>query len=173
MPHLQRADGHRGPGATPERGRGGTDGPAGVLLHSGGPSITAPDAAPPAAPVSVSVSVYPAVPQPQPEVALAIDAEHVERLLSRRVGRPNRWAAPSFAREVEVIRTHLAPIRSTTSLAASFGREAFHHPEGSGGAGLGLSAIRVAYALRWIELRDGSVLARWSVLVEGGATGHP
>lgn len=167
MPQLQPADGHRGPRATPERGRGGTDGPAGVLLHSGGPSTTAPQAVPSAAPVS------PAGPQPQPEVALAIDAEHVEGLLSRRVGRANRWAAPSFAREVEVIRAHLAPIRSTTSLAASFGREAFHHPEQSAASGLGLSAIRVAYALRWIELRDGSLLARWAALVGGDATGRP
>ena len=37
-----------------------------------------------------------------------------------------RWAAPAFGREVDLVRLHLAPIRSRPGLAASFGREAFH-----------------------------------------------
>jgi hypothetical protein len=72
---------------------------------------------------------------------------------------------PSFGAQVERVRRHLAPVRTRTSLAASFGREAFHivpttierdDP----------SPIRLAYALRWMELRDGATGPSWSTLVD-------
>ena len=57
-------------------------------------------------------------------------------------------------RELALIGAHLRPIRSRASLAAAFGREAFH-VSGAGDAGIAGSAIRVAYAARWIELEGG------------------
>jgi hypothetical protein len=75
----------------------------------------------------------------------------------------------SFGREVELIRTHLAPIRSRQVLAASFGREAFHgDPSGSGELE---SPVAAAYAIRWLELGDGEARPRWDVwLAESAAT---
>ena len=48
------------------------------------------------------------------------------RLLRDPARRPERWQQPSFGEEVELIRRHLAPVRSRRTLAASYGREAFH-----------------------------------------------
>jgi hypothetical protein len=73
--------------------------------------------------------------------------------------RPAQWTGPAFAREVELIRAHLAPIRSRPVLAASFGREAFHgDPSGSGD---GSGPVTVAYAIRWLELGDRQARPRW------------
>ena len=55
--------------------------------------------------------------------------------------------------DVESVRRQLDPIHTRRSLAASYGREAFHE-------GLALSprssalarATRIAYAIRWLEL---------------------
>ena len=61
-------------------------------------------------------------------------------------------------REVALIRAHLAPIRSRAGLAASFSREAFHTvPADEIGESPG--AVRVAYALRWLELSSGRTWA--------------
>ena len=63
-------------------------------------------------------------------------------------------------REVGLVRAHLAPIRSRAGLAASFSREAFHAvPADEGGEATG--AVRVAYALRWLELRSGHAWPSW------------
>jgi hypothetical protein len=91
----------------------------------------------------------------------------------RRAGRPQmrpaRWTSSAFSREVELIRGHLAPIRSRPVLAASFGREAFHgDPSGSGD---GSGPVTVAYAIRWLELGDRQVRPRWDAwLAEPAAT---
>ena len=63
-------------------------------------------------------------------------------------------------REVGLVRAHLAPIRSRAGLAASFSREAFHAvPADEVGEATG--AVRVAYALRWLELRSGHAWPSW------------
>lgn len=90
-----------------------------------------------------------------PEQALVLDARYLAWLLGQPTRRPRRWATPRFAREVELVRTHLRPIRSRAALAASFGREAFHQA-GVPAAAEAMSAVRVAYAARWLEL-DPSV----------------
>jgi len=73
---------------------------------------------------------------------------------------------PGFAREVELVRAHLGPIRSRALLASSFGREAFHgHAAPGSVVALGGSAVRVAYALRWLELGDGEARDAWPVLI--------
>jgi hypothetical protein len=49
--------------------------------------------------------------------------------------------------DVDAVRHQLGPIRTRRSLAASYGREAFHRTDPGGAA-----AVRLAYALRWAEL---------------------
>ena len=101
---------------------------------------------------------------PAPARALALDALRVTRLLHDPSRRPERWEQPGFGAEVEQIRRHLAPVRTRQSLAASYGREAFH---------LALtrsdqadpSPTRLAYALRWLELRDGATGPSWQALL--------
>jgi hypothetical protein len=78
---------------------------------------------------------------------------------------PRRWSTHAFAREVAAVRAQLAPIRSRKSLAESFGREAavaatltmltIDPPEPPG-------PVRVAYAIRWLELGDDRVRPSWA-----------
>jgi hypothetical protein len=96
------------------------------------------------------------VPVPAPARALALDAIRLVRRLRDPAGRPDRWSQPSFRREIELVRAHLAPLRSRKALAASYGREAFHlwmHDAARDDPG----PVRLAYALRWLELGDGDV----------------
>jgi hypothetical protein len=86
-----------------------------------------------------------------PEQALALDARYLVSLLGQPERQPRRWATAAFAREVELVRSHLRPIRTRDALAASFGREAFHVRPPSD-TGVAMSAVRVAYATRWLEL---------------------
>src|SRR3990170_3360982 len=66
-------------------------------------------------------------PAPAPARALALDALRLIRRLRDPGRRPDRWAQPPFRREIELVRVHLAPLRGRKALAASYGREAFHH----------------------------------------------
>jgi hypothetical protein len=116
--------------------------------------------------VLLPVGSFPApAPVPAPARALALEALRISRVLRDPAARPARWAQPSFGAQVELVRRHLAPVRSRTALAASFGREAFHivptaiDPDDPG-------PIRLAYALRWLELRDGATGPSWSTLVD-------
>ena len=78
---------------------------------------------------------------------------------------PRRWSTPAFAREVAAVRAQLAPIRSRDSLAESFGREAsisvtatpptVDPPQPPG-------PVRVAYAIRWLELGDDRLRPSWA-----------
>jgi hypothetical protein len=112
-----------------------------------------------------SGALRPSAAVPAPARALALDAVRISRALRDPARRPARWAHPRFGAEVELIRRHLAPVRTRRSLAASFGREAFHvvptpaeHDDPS--------PIRLAYALRWIELGDGATGPTWSSLID-------
>jgi hypothetical protein len=63
---------------------------------------------------------------------------------------------------VDLVRAHLKPIRTRASLAGSFGREAFHgRPPAGTDRALGDSAVRVAYAVRWLELGDDVERPAW------------
>jgi hypothetical protein len=78
---------------------------------------------------------------------------------------PRRWSTHAFAREVAAVRAQLAPIRSRQSLTESFGREAavaatitpptIDPPEPPG-------PVRVAYAIRWLELGDDRLRPSWA-----------
>jgi hypothetical protein len=73
---------------------------------------------------------------------------------------PAAWSEAAFIREVELIRAQLAPIRSRGGLAASFSREAFHATPGEGRDDVP-GAVRVAYALRWLELGSRRSVPAW------------
>jgi hypothetical protein len=119
---------------------GRSDAPSRDLLPAGGPRDLAP--------------------VPAPARALALDALRLLRRLRDPARRSERWAQPSFRREIELVRAHLAPLRSQTALAASYGREAFHLSMDDAGRD-DPGAVRLAYALRWLELGDGDVGPVW------------
>ena len=79
------------------------------------------------------------------------------------------WGEPVFAREVDLVRGHLAPITSRRALSSSYAREGFHSPEAIAADAAGIRAARVAYAVRWLELGDGRARPAWSDLVTGRA----
>ena len=70
----------------------------------------------------------------------------------------DRWLDERFAGQVEAVRRHLAPIEDAELIAASFTREAFHGPRLARVAAVAASPVRVAYAIRWMELQVGLAL---------------
>jgi len=108
-------------------------------------------------PVSPVRRLRPAVPPITIEEELSLLATAVLRVLAG-ASRPERWGAPAFERELGLVRGHLTPIRSRPLLAASFGRESFRGAADTAPERLprqvSVSAVHVAYALRWLELSD-------------------
>lgn len=98
--------------------------------------------------------------------ALAFVAVRLLPRLGDRAKRPAAWATIEFGREVERIRAQLAPVRTRRSLQDAYRRESFwvasgpdlHRPED-------LSPVRLAYALRWLELCDGCVGPTWPAMM--------
>jgi len=98
---------------------------------------------------------------------------------------PARWRTPSFGREVAAVRAQLGPIRSRSALTASFSRDAAiaattppavpRQPSPTAAIRpLGLDApgpVRVAYAIRWLELGDGRERASWEGWLQGAESG--
>src|SRR5262245_17709490 len=104
-----------------------------------------------------------------PNRALALTALSVIRNSRRPTERPAAWSLPGFAREVDLVRLHLLPVRSRQVLAASFGREAFHAgPSTATSAG---GAVAVAYAIRWLELGDRVERPAFEVWLAESASG--
>jgi len=105
---------------------------------------------------------------PAPGGTLAAEALRLRRRLADPAALPAAWSERAFVREVGLVRAHLAPIRSRAGLVASFSREAFHAvPADQGGEATG--ALRVAYALRWLELRSGRAWPSWPAAVGAGS----
>lgn len=100
-----------------------------------------------------------------PHRALALDALRLRRVLRDPLRRPPGWGDATFAREVELVRRHLAPLRTRRSLTASFGREAFQTLDPDRTRPGLLGPVRAAYAIRWLELGSGAGLPAWSSLV--------
>ncbi len=98
-----------------------------------------------------------------PQRVLALDALRLLRDLRDPARRPDRWGDPAFARQTDLIRRHLEPLHSRRTLAASFGREAFQVAIEPGDP---VSSIRVAYAVRWLELGDGVDRPGWSGMIK-------
>ena len=150
MPIDVRATGPR-PTGLPRSGDEGSLGgvaPLAALLPSGG--------APPPAPALA------------PHRALALDALRIVRTLRDHPRDAGPWGEPAFAREVDLVRCHRDPIRRRRGLAASFGREACNRPAvDRTPEPFGFEAVRIAYALRWLELGDGVTREGWTSLVTG------
>ena len=108
-------------------------------------------------------------PAPAPHRALALDAYRLRRALRDPSRRPDAWADEAFSREVELISRHLAPLRQRRNLAASFGREAFQSLEVTSTDSATLGPIRVAYAIRWLELGGDGRLPAFEALLTAAA----
>jgi hypothetical protein len=96
------------------------------------------------------------------------------------------WTTPAFAREVDRTRAQLGPIRTRDALAMSFSREAVvavtrrwavtspaaavMRPRPAGAAG-SPGPVRVAYAIRWLELGDGRGRPDWVSILNGVGRG--
>ena len=105
-------------------------------------------------------STAPGDPTATPQRSLAADAlALLLALRSRR--RPRRWSAPAFAAEVELVRSHLAPIDARDGLVSSFTREAFHAFTSRTNGTASMGPTRVAYAIRWLELGDRKPRPAW------------
>jgi hypothetical protein len=113
----------------------------------------------------------PAFEPARPSRALAVVALGVLRRIGRPESRPARWTSRGFAREVDLIRLHLAPIRNRPVLAASFGREAFHGDESRTETASTPTAVTVAYAIRWLELGDGVGRPSWAAWLAESSAG--
>jgi len=105
-------------------------------------------------------------PDPRHELArLALD---VVVRTAEPVDLPPRWATFAFGAEVDRTRAQLAPIRSRAGLLNSFSREASiavtRTPAPSSGPA---GPVRVAYAIRWLELGDGRARPAWASFVAG------
>ena len=79
---------------------------------------------------------------------------------------PAIWSTVPFGREVELVRAHLRPIRTRAALSASFGHEAFHVAPEAREATRSPGPVRVAYAVRWLELGDGNTREAWPLCLE-------
>src|SRR5262245_3802149 len=97
---------------------------------------------------------------PAPERTLAAEALRVLRRFADPALVPPAWSEAAFIREVGLVRAHLAPIHTRGGLAASFSREAFHARRVAGGDDVP-GAVRVAYALRWLELGSRRAVPAW------------
>ena len=81
---------------------------------------------------------------------------------------PARWTTYPFGQEVDRTRGQLTPIRSRNALLASFSREAsIAATRGIVEAGLPAGPVRIAYAIRWLELGDGRSRPAWASFVAG------
>lgn len=158
MPIVARPPGadHRPPTHLVGRQRPGDDASDGALLPSSGVLLPAGDALAPA-------------PALTPARALALDALRLIRRLGDADRRPERWSTAAFSREVDLVRRHLAPLRTRAALAGSYGREAFHRaPDRIEDDDPG--PVRVAYAVRWLELgpRDAQAAHRAAAVTSPG-----
>ena len=85
---------------------------------------------------------------------------------------PPQWRTVRFGREVDGTRAQLGPIRSREALARSFEREATVSVTRSlspdrDATPVTPGPIRVAYAVRWLELGDDRARSSWTAIVSG------
>ena len=102
-----------------------------------------------------------------PGRALALEALGIRRRLRDHTRDAGFWGEPAFAREVDLVRRHLAPIATRRSLSSSYSRESFRAATASAAAATGVRPAHIAYAVRWLELGDGRPRPPWSDLVTG------
>jgi hypothetical protein len=164
------------------RGRHGASVP--IVARPSGPNADPPstsDRTATAAPALLPGALLPSgeaptiAPVPAPHRALALDALAIVRTFRDHPRDAGPWGEPAFAREVDRVRRQLAPIASRRALASSYAREAFRTVAGTG-TGNGRRAplladpgaigpVRLAYAVRWLELGNGAPRPGWSGFV--------
>jgi len=113
-------------------------------------------------------------PAPTPQRALALDALQVLRRMRGSIPTDTVWDDIAFGRQIDAIRRQLEPIRSRRALAASFEREAFHVRRAAIDETAVLGPVRIAYAVRWLELGDGDPRPAWAAMstARGRAAGR-
>ena len=108
------------------------------------------------------------LPAPDPRHELARLALDLVVRTAEPVELPARWSTYAFGREVERTRGQLVPIRSRAALIASFSREAsISAMRETTPTGQPAGPVRVAYAIRWLELGDRRSRPAWGSIIEG------
>lgn len=112
-----------------------------------------------------------AAPAPSAEHDLAARAAELAAALAVHAP-PSRWTLAGFARDVDLVRRQLAPLRDRGMLVASYEREssrlaALRRIAADPAAPPSpLDPIEAAYAIRWLELASGGApLPTWTDLV--------
>jgi hypothetical protein len=109
-----------------------------IVMHDHTPATTpATTPANPATPATVD--------RPRHLRRLRATSWTLARLLRHPARIPGAWRSPQFAARLDRVRIGLLPIRSLAALADSYSREHAHDDP----------AVRLAYALRWLELSAG------------------
>jgi hypothetical protein len=98
------------------------------------------------------------------ERALAVDALRLGRLLREPSVWPPRWSEPAFGTEVERCRRHVADLTTQEALASAYEHDVYELLIGARGDA-DVSPIRVAYALRWLELQEDAIGPAWPAMV--------
>lgn len=116
--------------------------------------------------VATAIGNQPLAPDPRHELArLALDL--VVRT-AEPIDLPPRWSTYAFGAEVDRTRAQLQPIRSRAALLASFSREAsIAATRTVAPSSAPAGPVRVAYAIRWLELGDGRTRPSWASFVAG------
>jgi hypothetical protein len=83
---------------------------------------------------------------------LAQDALRLIRLARRTGPVRSAWLGGDLSDEIEMIRRQLVPIKSRRALSASYRREGVNRPGAAPVDGRVAGVVRLAYALRWLEL---------------------
>jgi hypothetical protein len=98
------------------------------------------------------------------ERTLMIDALRLGRMVRDPTHWPALWTQPAFGAEVERCRRHISTLTTQEALAAAYDADVYaatrRSPEHAE-----RSPIRVAYALRWLELLDGATGPSWPAMV--------
>ena len=110
------------------------------------------------------------LPEPDERHELARVALDLVLRTAEPIDAPQRWTTPAFGAEVDRTRAQLAPIRSRDALLASFRREAsISATRGQPHDGRPAGPVRVAYAIRWLELGDGRDRPAWASILAGAS----
>lgn len=116
-------------------------------------------------------------PPPSAEHALAAHAAAIVRAIASDAV-PLRWRLAGFARDVDLARRQMSPLRDRRMLVDSFERESTRLAalrrlaQDPGAPAAPLDPVEAAYAVRWLELAEGGVpLPGWAEWL--GTGGHP
>jgi hypothetical protein len=97
-------------------------------------------------------------------VASSVDALRLGRVLREPSVWPQRGTEPAFGAEVERCRCYVSDLTTHEALASAYGYDVFERLTGGRGDAE-RSPIRVAYALRWLELQEDSIGPAWPAMV--------